>query len=154
MKDARNLHLRLQEYTDCFAETDPSRELDEISGKGVEGDRTRDMTETALKYLSLAILSGIEEEVSSIFFTRNGDLNGAAYLSGERETRLPIPPTGTIKEIIGILRCITGLEPDNGNSRLVWGIRNDQLEIVVGVARSGEKETLSLTLPAIGRGTG
>lgn len=147
MNDARNLHLRLQEYSDCFAETDPSLELEEISGKGLEGDKTRDMTETALKYLSLTILSGIENEARNIFFTRNGDLNGAAYLAGDRETRLPMPPTGMVKEIMGILRCITGLEPDNGSSRLIWGIRNDQLEIAVGATRSGDTETLSLTLP-------
>lgn len=147
MKDARNLHIRLQEYTDCFAETDPAPELDEISAKGVEGDRTLDMTETALKYLSLTIISGIEKEASNILFTRKGDMNGACYLVGDEKTRLPNPPTGLIKEIIGIIRCITDLEPDAGSSRLIWGIRNDQLEIDVGVSKEGNEEILNLTLP-------
>ena len=147
MKDSRNLHIKLQEYADCFAESDPAWELKEINRKGVGGDVTGDTAEAALKYLSLAILSGIEEGSRNIFFTRNGELNGACYMSGDKEARLPGLPSGMVKEIIGILRCITGLETDNGISRLVYGIRKDQIEIDVGVTRSGSQETLSLTLP-------
>ncbi len=147
MKDSRNLHVRLQEYTDCYAETDPALGLADISNKGVEGEKTPDMTETALKYLSLAILSGIEKQARNILFTRTGDMNGACYLVGGEKIRFPNPPTGLIKEIIGVLRCITDLEPETGSSRLIWGIRNDQLEIDVGVSKTGKEEILNLTLP-------
>jgi hypothetical protein len=146
MKDTNSLHLKLQEYTDCFAEADPSRELRRIASRGIAGDKTQDMTELALKYLSLAILAGVNTGADKVFFTCRGDQNGSCFLAGEEETRLPTPPTGVTQEIIGILRRITGLEPDRAYGSLVCGIRNDRLVMDVGVARAGERETLSLTV--------
>ncbi len=146
MKDTTSLHQKLQEYTDCFAESDPDRELKKISSKGIAGDKTQDMTELSLKYLSLAILSGVNQASEKIFFTRKGEQNGSCFLAGENETRLPSPPTGVTGEIISILRRITGLEPDKAYGKLTCGIRNDRPIMDVGVARAGERETLSITV--------
>jgi hypothetical protein len=143
----QSMQLRLQQYTDCFAETDPSIELREISRKGVEGDLTGDVTEVALKYLSLALLSAIEEGASDIVFSARGDLNGSCHLRGDRKIRLPSPPSGLTRQMIRILRDVSGLESDRGSSRLVWGLRNDQLELRLQAERDGPDETLNLTLP-------
>jgi len=37
IKDDRNYHLRLQEFCDCYMETDPKKEL-EKAAKGISGD--------------------------------------------------------------------------------------------------------------------
>ena len=37
MKDPKSLHLKLQEYADCYSESDAGRELKEISEKGAGG---------------------------------------------------------------------------------------------------------------------
>jgi hypothetical protein len=146
MKDSSSLHARLQEYNDCFAETDPKQELRDVASRGIAGEKTQGLTDLALKYLSLAILAGVDDEAEKVFFTRNGEQNGSCYLAGRKETRLPTPPTGVTREIIGIMRRIAGLEQDKAYGKFVCGIRNDRLEMDLGVARSGERETLSITV--------
>ncbi len=147
MKDLNSLHARLQEYNNCFAESDPKRELREIASRGIAGETTQDMTDLALKYLSLSILAGVDAEAEKVFYARNGEMNGSCFLAaGREETRLPTPPTGVTREIIGILRRIAGLEPDKAYGSLVCGIRDDRLVMDVGVARSGDRETLSITV--------
>jgi len=147
MVNSRNMQLRLQEYTDCFAETDPAAGLREISTKGVEGDATRDLTETALKYLSLALLSAIEENATGIRLTSATEMNGSCFLLGARETRLARPPSGLVKEMIGIVRSITGLEQERGSSSFSWGLREDRLELTARAAKSGSEEVLDLDFP-------
>jgi hypothetical protein len=146
MRDSKSLHLKLQEYADCFSETGATEELEEISKKGAGGDTTGDLTEVALKYLATAILRGIEEDAEKIQITGEGTMEGDCRLLGKTEIILPKPPTGLAREMIGIVRCITGLETDSGESRLAYGIRNDNLDIDVSIHKTGEKECLGLGL--------
>ena len=146
MVPMRSLHLRLQEYTDCFAESDPAAALSEISRKGVEGDITRDLTEVTLKYLALALLCAIEEGASRILISSHGDFADSCGLRGATAVQLPKPPAGMARQMIDIVREITGLEEDSGSSKLIWGVREDQLEIDVGVERTSREEILTLSL--------
>jgi hypothetical protein len=152
MKDPGSLHLKLQEYADCFSESDAAEELKQISRKGAGGDITGDMTDVALKYLSTAILHAIEEEANKIQISREGPMEGHCKLvvEGKREAHLPKPPAGLAREMIGIVRCITGLEEDAGESKLAYGFRNDRMEIDVTVHKAGDKEVMGLALPAAG----
>jgi hypothetical protein len=146
MRDQKSLHLKLQEYADCFSETDAAKELEDISEKGAGADKTGDLTEVALKYLATAILVGIEEEAEKIQITREGAMEGDCRLLGKTEIILPRPPTGLAREMIGIVRRITDLEADTGESRLACGIRNDRLDMNVSIHKAGEKESLGLGL--------
>jgi len=146
MKDHNSLHARLQQYNDCFAEADPRAELRKIASRGIAGEHPQDLTELALKYLSLSILTGVDAGAAKVFYARKGDQNGSCVLAGPRQDRLPAPPTGVAQEIIEILRRIAGLEQDKAYGALACGVRQDTLRMDVGVARSGDRETLSLTL--------
>lgn len=147
MRDSKSLHLKLQEYGDCFSESDAARELEDISKKGTGGDATGDTTEVALKYLSTAILHGIEKEAQKVQITRDGAMEGDCKLLGKKEISLPKPPTGLAVEMIEIVRRITDLEADTGESKLAYGLRNDRLEIDVTVHKSGDREVMGLGLP-------
>jgi hypothetical protein len=148
MKDPKSLHLKLQEYADCYSESDAARELEEISKKGAGGEATGDTTDMALKYLSSSILRAIEEDAEKVQISWAGDMEGECKLIGKKEITLPKPPAGLAKEMVGILRCITDLEADTGESKLAYGVRNDRLEINVSVHKSGSKEVMGLTLPS------
>ncbi len=148
MLDPKSLHLKLQEYADCYSESDAGRELEEISKKGAGAEVTGDTTDMALKYLSTAILHAIEEDAQKVQISRVGVMEGECKLLGSKETTLPKPPAGLAKEMVGILRCITDLEDESGESKLAYGVRNDRLEIDVSVHKSGEKEVMGLTLPS------
>ena len=149
MKDSNSLHLKLQEYADCFSESDAASELEEISRKGAGGNSTGDLTEVALKYLASAILLGIEKEAKKLQITRAGAMEGECRLLGKKEVPLPKPPTGLAQAMIGIVRCITGLEADTGESKLAYGLRNDRLDIDVTVHKAGDRESLGLGLSGI-----
>ncbi len=149
MKDIRNLHQRLQEYGDCYAEGDPQGELRQVCKKGIEGDAVRDMREVALKYLSLVILLGIEARADRVLIKRKGDLHGSCKILGDKEVRIPKPPAGLAKEMIGIVRCITDLEQENGRATLIYGIRNDQLELGIETRKIDGAEELAIILPSL-----
>ncbi len=149
MKDPKSLHLKLQEYADCYSEADAHQELESISKKGVGDEATGDTSEMALKYLASAIFHAIEEEAEKIQISRVGAVEGECRLIGKQETTLPKPPAGLAAEMVGILRCITDLEGDSGESKLAYGFRNDRLEIDVTVHKSGEKEVMGLALPRV-----
>ena len=149
MRDSRSLHLRLQGYADCFAETDPEGELGEISAKGVAGDTTNDMTEVALKYLALAILHGIDQGARKVRIESMGPINGSCSLIGKKKKKLPRPPTGLAARMVGIIRSITDLENDEGRGKLACGLRDHPIEIDVEIDRTGEQEELTLNLPKV-----
>jgi hypothetical protein len=106
------------------------------------------MTDLALKYLSTAILHGIEEEAHKVQITWEGPMEGDCWLLGKTEIPLPKPPTGLARQMVSIMRCITDLETDSGESKLAYGLRNDRLEIDVSVHKSGDREVMGLGLPA------
>ena len=83
MKDDRNYHQRLQEFCDCFMETDPKGELEKAS-KGISGDPGRDLDELALKFLGLGIFYGASEKVNKISFLAYPVVKHDIELSGSK----------------------------------------------------------------------
>ena len=70
IKDDRNYHQRLQEFCDCYMETDPKKELEKAS-KGVSGDPSGNLDELALKFLGLGIFYGASEKAKKILIERS-----------------------------------------------------------------------------------
>jgi len=150
MNDPANLHSRLQDYADCFLETDPEEGLREISEKGISGEVSGNMTELALKYLSLAILYGVEKDARRIMIFSEGDMAGTCKLMGEEEIQLPQPPAGLSGEMHRIMRSITHLDADDELSRrLIYGLRGDRLEIDVALVSANDAGVMVLDLPKV-----
>src|SRR4030042_6643757 len=72
IKDERNYHQKLQEFCDCFMETDFKKEL-EAASKGFSGDPGGDLDEHALKFLGLTLLYGANEEAKKISLQKSKD---------------------------------------------------------------------------------
>ncbi len=146
--DKRSLHLRLQEYCDCYMETDPRKELDLISKEGTPSDVTGDPEEVALKFLSLAILYGIKESAKSFSVVRTGGKINF-NIEGAGKYRLPPPSPALADQLFGVMRSITHLELGKGTEPFSLGIRNDRLELGVEFDSTDGKETLTLSFPEI-----
>ena len=71
--DNRSLHLKLQEYCDCYLETDPKQELEEITKEGPPSDVLGDPEEVAIKFIGLAVLCGIEQKAKKISFLKTSE---------------------------------------------------------------------------------
>jgi len=146
IKDERNYHQRLQEFCDCFMETDFKKEL-ETASKGVSGDPGGDPDELALKFLGLTLLYGANEEAKRISLQRSKE--GKVLLSVEARGNYQLPPPSVqlADRIFSIARSITHLEKDRGKSPLSLGLRNDRMEVNLEIDRKGGGESLTILFP-------
>ncbi len=149
VQDKRSLHLRLQEYCDCYLETDPRKELDLISKEGLSSDITGDPEEVALKFLGIAIFYGIRENAKKLSLMR--PLQGEIQLNVDAagKYKFPAPSPALTDQIFRVMRAITHLESGKGSEPLSLGIRNDRIELRVEFDSLEGGETLTILFPEI-----
>jgi len=146
IKDDRSYHLRLQEFCDCFMETDFRKELERAS-KGVSGDPGGDPDELALKFLGLTLLYGANEEAKKISLQKSNQ--GKVLFSVEaRGNYQLIPPSGHLADkIFSVARSMVHLDKDQGKIPFSLGLRNSSLEINLEFARKAGEESLVFVFP-------
>lgn len=136
MKDTSSLHLKIQEFCDCYKATDF---LTEMAKLGAETDKD----EAALKWLALATLHGINANAKRIAISRSKD--GAVTVTAKyRETELPSPGAAIGDRIIKAVRDVTHLEGDKGSTPFAMGVNDDSVELKVKVAAENGGETVTL----------
>jgi len=148
MKDVRNYHQRLQEFCDCFMETDPKEEL-EKAAKGYSGDPGADPDELALKFLGLGIFYGASEKAKKISIQRTKDGKVSFTVDAKRKYPLPPPSAELADRIISIGRSITHMEEDKGKEPVSFGLRNDRIDITFQFDRKKTGESFSVLFPKL-----
>jgi hypothetical protein len=139
MKDKRSLHLEVQEHVDCFANTDPLKEMSEITAD-------TDKEQAALKWMALAVLHGINFNAKKISLRAAPD--GTTTVQAKyRTAELPSPGTEIGRKVIDDIRKITHLEGDKGKEPLALGVRNDSIEVNVKIERDEHGETVTFKFP-------
>ncbi|MFZ7111016.1 MAG: hypothetical protein ACOWYE_04975 [Desulfatiglandales bacterium] len=136
MKDKETLHKKVQEMIDCFATTDPLKEMSEL-------DREGDVGEAALKWLALTTLHGINRNTEKITIQKSAD--GEVRVTAQyRPAQLPSPGLSIGEKIIETIRRIIHLEEEWGETSLALGVREGSIEVKVEVERfeGGEKVTI------------
>lgn len=139
MKDKRTLHLKVQEFCDCFAATDPLKEMATVPAE-------QDKEEGALKWLALAILHGIDHAAKKITISRDKD-GRLAVTAKYRKWELPSPGGEVGERIFEAVREITHIEEKKGKSLLAVGIRDSSIEIAVKLEGDNEAESVTLEFP-------
>ena len=139
MKDTTNTHLKVQELCDCFATTDPLKEMSNIT-------REAESDEAALKWLALAVLHGINSNAEKITLTTTK--GGKVKVTAEyREADLPAPSAEIGRKIVEAVRAITHIEEDKGKITLALGVRNSSLDLKVKVRHEGGDDRISIAFP-------
>lgn len=139
MKDAANLHLKVQDLCDCFAANDPLKEMSVIQ-------HDNDLQEAALKWIALAVLHGINSNAEEISLTNKGD--GSVKVTAEyRKAELPSPGNKIGEKVITALRDIIHLEDDRGESTLAFGIRNNSMDLKVTSLNEGGDSKITISFP-------
>jgi len=139
MKEKRNLHLKVQELCDCYATTDPLKEMSQI-----KADADRD--EAALKWLALVALHGVNDNAKEVSITRSPD--GTIKVTAKyREAELPSPGPEVGEKIMNAVREITHIEGGKGKSPLALGIREDSIELNIKMKTKDEGEKVTLKFP-------
>ncbi len=139
MKDKESLHKKTQEFIDCFAATDPLKEMSQL-GKGGEEE------EEALKWLALAALHGINMNAKKISISKSQD--GQFSVTAQyREKTLPSPGKDVGQRIIDLVRGITHLEEEKGKTVLALGVRDGSIDLKVKVKKEKSGEQITLKFP-------
>ena len=139
MKDKGGLHLKVQEFCDCYATTDYMKEM---CGVGSEADKE----EAALKWLALAVLHGINDGARKISLVRTGD--GAVSVKAKyKKADLPSPGGEVGGKVFDVLREITHIEGDKGGIPLALGIRDSSVEVYVKLKKEDGEEKMTIKFP-------
>ena len=139
MKDTGSLHLKVQEHIDCFATTDPLKEMSVVAN---EADK--DMA--ALKWIALAALHGVNNNAKKIAVNRSDD--GETSVTAEyRKTGLPSTGSEVGEKIFQIIRGITHIEEKKGKTQLALGIRDSSITVEIEVKSGSKGEELTIKFP-------
>ena len=139
MKDTSNIHLKVQELCDCFATTDPLKEMSKII-------KDTDAEAAALKWIALAVLHGINSnaEKVSITDTKSG---GVKVTAEYRKAELPSPGAPIGKKVIQAIRSMTHMEADRGKMTLALGIRNNSMDLKIKSRHEGGDDKITISFP-------
>ncbi len=148
MKDERNYHQRLQEFCECFMETDPKEELKKAS-EGVSGDPSDDADELAVKFLSLGIFYGASEKAKKVSIERSKDGKVVFSVDARGKHQLPPPNAELADRVISIGRSLTHIDDDKGKEPVSFGLGNDRMEITFQFDRKKTGETFSILFPRL-----
>ena len=139
MKDTTSLHLKVQELCDCFATTDPLKEMSKLA-------KSKDTDEDALKWIALAVLHGINNNAKEISLSATDD--GSIEVSAKyRSTQLPSPGPEIGKKVINAVREITHIEKDKGKTALALGFRNNDLNLKIKTKNSKKGSVVEIHFP-------
>ena len=139
MKDERNLHLKVQELCDCYATTDPLREMSLIQ-------TTAGQEDIALKWIALAALHGVNSNAKKITLAK-GDDGNIRVTAEYRASELPSPGNAVGEQIMAAVREITHIEADKGQTQLALGMRDSSIDLEVKIKSKKGSDRLSLKFP-------
>jgi hypothetical protein len=148
IKDDRNYHQRLQEFCDCYMETDPKKEL-EKAAKGISGDPSEDLDELALKFLGLGIFYGASEKAKKISIERAKEGKILFSVESRGKYQLPPPSVQVADRIISIARAITHIDKAKGKEPVSLGLRNDRIELTLQFDQKKNGEAFSILFPKL-----
>jgi hypothetical protein len=137
-----NLHLKLQEMCECYLETDFMSQL-----RGMTATPSGDPAEDAIKYLALAIMTGVTDKAKKLKLQRKKDSIKASLKVGVEKILLPPPSAELFAAVIDLVRGILHFESEGGKMALILGLRNSQFELQVKLKQKEEKTSLKITFP-------
>lgn len=139
MRDKRSLHLKVQELCDCFATSDPLREMSLVK-------KEPDKVEGALKWVALAVLHGINDNAKKITVTKAKD--GKITVKGKYYTsELPSPGADVGDQIFQVVKEVAHMEGEGGKVPLALGIRDSSIQVEVKMEHDDGGESLSIKFP-------
>jgi hypothetical protein len=135
MKEKRNLHQKVQEMCNCYATTDPLKSMSQMANE--------DSEDSAVKWLALAALHGVNANAEKITIYQAGD-QSVRVVAKYRPTDLPAPSKAVAEKVMEAAREITHIEADKGKLPLSLGIRDSSIDIEVKVKSEGGENKISL----------
>ena len=138
-----NYQLKLQEMCDCYMETDFLTAM-----QGMAGAESKDVEEDGIKYLALAIMYAVTEKAKKLSFKNKGGELTVKLKNDDKQT-LPVPAAAVLDKIFVIMRTILHIEQDTGEMELSLGLRSGEVNVVVKIERSEDKQSMKIKFPPL-----
>jgi hypothetical protein len=126
MQDTQSSHHQLQQYLDCYLETNPATVLKQWDDDGWQGDSHVDTDETCLKYIALVLLDALKHNAKKIGLEVGCPV---LIICNDEDYLLPAVPESMLSRGLDIVRDICGLERDRTGGILCLGIRSNNIEL-------------------------
>jgi hypothetical protein len=139
MQDKESVHKKVQEMCDCYATTDPLKEMSTISADA-------DKQEAAYKWLALAALHGVNENAEKISVQKRGD-GSVKVLAEYRKSELPTPDPALADKIVEAIADITHMEGEKGKTPMALGIRDSSIDLKVKVKKKDDGQKVTIKFP-------
>jgi len=139
MKDAGNLHQKVQGLCDCYATNDPLKEMSKVKNES-------DTDEAALKWIALAVLHGINSNAKEITISKTKS-DGIKVTAEYRKAELPSPSSPIAEKIINAMREISHLEGQKAETTLAFGIQNNSMDLKIKSIHEGSDEKITIEFP-------
>ena len=139
MKDTGSIHKNVQDMCDCYATSDPLREMSVLANDA-------DKSAAAVKWFALTALHGVNSNAKSVRIQRKAD--GNVQVSAQyRESELPSPGSDVGGKIFEAVKSMTHIDDDQGKTALALGIRDSSLNLQVKISKEGQAENVTIEFP-------
>ena len=139
MRDTSSLHQKVQEMCDCYATTDPLKEMSKLEQEGSN-------QEAATKWLALAVLHGLNSDAEEISIEQGQD--GTVKVVAEyRRAELPSPGGNLSSEIINMAKEIIHADSSQAESILAFGVRDNSMELTVRTREERGANKVTIKFP-------
>lgn len=139
MKDSGNIHKKVQEMCDCYATTDPLKEMSTLKNDP-------DTQSAAIKWVALAALHGVNSNAEKISIF-SGAAGETTVVAKYRTTELPSPGHDVGRKIVDTFRDITHIDADKGKTALALGIRDSSIDLKVNIKKKDGGHKITVAFP-------
>ncbi len=146
----RSPHVKLQEFIDCFLDTDHKKELETFSEPKLTGAMREEVPDEALRYLALLLLYSIDEKTKDISIVKKAPDAAVCRMAGDKFYEAPAPKEEVVSALVDEIEEMAGMDETKRNGTLVVGIRDSELDLKISstVTDSGEEKIL-IQLPQL-----
>lgn len=141
-KISRNYHVKLQEMCDCYMNTDFMAEMEHPFNTQSEA-----LEEESIKYFSLLILYALTVKAQKLKVKKQKGTLKITVTSSDEKTTISPPPEEIVDKIFEIIRAITHIDSDKGESALALGVRGSQVDLQIKVKKKDDEESLKIVFP-------
>lgn len=139
MKDSSTIHKSVQEMCDCFATSDPLKEMSKA-----KADTSDD---AAVKWVALSTLHAVNQNAKKLTIYR--DASGEVKVLAEyRAAELPVPNGKTAAKVFDAFREMTHIDTEKGKTALALGIRDSSIDLNVKIKRKKDHEKITIYFPS------
>jgi len=147
----RSPHAKLEEFVDCFLETDHKKELESFSLPHLTRPTREEVPDEALRYLAIVLLYALDERAKDISFIRKQPDVMLCRMSGDKFYDVPAPKEEIVSCLFEELEEMAGMDGTKRNGKLIVGLKNDAIELNISSTLTDEgEEKMMIAMPRLG----